>query len=114
MRISDWSSDVCSSDLVTRANPVDPYAGFITEASQRFGIPEHWIRAVLRAESAGDMRAISSAGAMGLMQVMPATWAGLRVRHGLGRHPYDPTPTIMEGRAYMLENVATPRNEPHK
>ncbi|WP_300399178.1 transglycosylase SLT domain-containing protein, partial [uncultured Sphingobium sp.] len=74
---------------VTRANPADPYAGFITEASQRFGIPEHWIRAVLRVESAGDVRAISSAGAMGLMQVMPDTWAGLRVRHGLGRDPYD-------------------------
>ena len=41
-----------------------PHAAFIAEASQRFGIPEHWIRAVLRVESAGDVRAISSAGAM--------------------------------------------------
>ncbi|WP_198947735.1 lytic transglycosylase domain-containing protein [Haematobacter missouriensis] len=88
---------------VTRANPADPYAGFITEASQRFGIPEHWIRAVLRAESAGDMRAISSAGAMGLMQVMPDTWAGLRDRHGLGRDPYDPRDNIMAGAAYLRE-----------
>src|SRR5690606_27080817 len=48
-----------------------PYADHIAEAAQRFGIPEHWIAAVLRAESAGDIRAISSAGAMGLMQVMP-------------------------------------------
>ncbi len=54
----------------------DLYAAHIAEASQRFGIPERWIRAVLRAESAGDVRAISSAGAMGLMQVMPDTWAG--------------------------------------
>ncbi|MBB3810991.1 MULTISPECIES: lytic transglycosylase domain-containing protein [Alphaproteobacteria] len=88
---------------VTRANPADPYAGFITEASQRFGIPEHWIRAVLRVESAGDVRAISSAGAMGLMQVMPDTWAGLRVRHGLGRDPYDPRDNIMAGAAYLRE-----------
>lgn len=88
---------------VARANPSDPYAGFITEASQRFGIPEHWIRAVLRAESAGDVRAISSAGAMGLMQVMPDTWAGLRVRHGLGRDPYDPRDNIMAGAAYLRE-----------
>ncbi|WP_257541764.1 MULTISPECIES: lytic transglycosylase domain-containing protein [unclassified Sphingobium] len=86
-----------------RANPTDPYAGFITEASQRFGIPEHWIRAVLRAESAGDVRAISSAGAMGLMQVMPGTWAGLRVRHRLGRDPYDPRDNIMAGAAYLRE-----------
>ncbi|WP_425117338.1 lytic transglycosylase domain-containing protein [Agrobacterium pusense] len=88
---------------VARANPADPYAGFITEASQRFGIPEHWIRAVLRAESAGDVRAISSAGAMGLMQVMPETWAGLRVRHGLGRDPYHPRDNIMAGTAYLRE-----------
>ncbi|WP_409530463.1 lytic transglycosylase domain-containing protein [Sphingobium yanoikuyae] len=86
---------------VARANPADPYAGLITEASQRFGVPEHWIRAVLRAESAGDVRAISSAGAMGLMQVMPETWAGLRVRHGLGRDPYDPGDNIMAGAAYL-------------
>lgn len=80
-----------------------PYAAFIAEASQRFGIPEHWIRAVLRVESAGDVRAISSAGAMGLMQVMPETWAGLRRRHGLGRDPYDPRDNILAGTAYLRE-----------
>jgi hypothetical protein len=81
----------------------DPHAAHIAEASQRFGIPEHWIRAVLRAESAGDVRAISSAGAVGLMQVMPDTWADLRVRHGLGRDPYDPRDNIMAGAAYLRE-----------
>lgn len=81
----------------------DPYGAHIAEASQRFGIPEHWIRAVLRAESAGDMRAISSAGAMGLMQVMPDTWAGLRVRYRLGRDPYEPRDNIMAGAAYLRE-----------
>src|SRR5690606_5996955 len=79
------------------------HAAFIAEASQRFGIPEHWIRAVLRVESAGDVRAISSAGAMGLMQVMPDTWAGLRSRHGLGRDPYDPRDNILAGTAYLRE-----------
>jgi len=80
-----------------------PHAAFIAEASQRFGIPEHWIRAVLRVESAGDVRAISSAGAMGLMQGMPDTWAGLRSRHGLGRDPYDPRDNILAGAAYLRE-----------
>lgn len=80
-----------------------PHAAFIAEASQRFGIPEPWIRAVLRAESAGDVRAISSAGAMGLMQVMPDTWAGMRNRHGLGRDPYDPRDNILAGTAYLRE-----------
>jgi hypothetical protein len=58
---------------------------------------------VLRVESAGDVRAISSAGAMGLMQVMPDTWAGLRSRHGLGRDPYDPRDNILAGTAYLRE-----------
>ncbi|MGN7709685.1 lytic transglycosylase domain-containing protein [Agrobacterium radiobacter] len=87
----------------TRSTAADPHAAFIAEASQRFGIPEHWIRAVRRVESAGDVRAISSAGAMGLMQVMPDTWAELRTRYGLGRDPYDPRDNILAGTAYLRE-----------
>ncbi len=86
------------------AQPIhDPHAAFVTEASQRFGIPEHWIRSVRRVESADDVRAVSSAGAMGLMQVMPATWAELRVRYGLGRDPFDPRDNIIAGTAYLRE-----------
>ncbi|MEC7795496.1 MAG: lytic transglycosylase domain-containing protein [Pseudomonadota bacterium] len=80
-----------------------PYAAQVTEASQRFGIPTTWIMAVMRTESAGDVRAVSSAGAMGLMQVMPDTWAGLRIRHGLGRDPFEPRNNILAGTAYLRE-----------
>lgn len=86
-----------------RAIPVDPYAEHIAEASRRFGIPAAWIRAVMRAESAGDPRAVSRAGAIGLMQVMPATWANLRVRHRLGADPHDPHDNILAGTAYLRE-----------
>lgn len=86
-----------------RTASVDLHAGYVAEASQRFGIPEAWIIAVKRAESAGDVRAISSAGAMGLMQVMPDTWVGLRVRYRLGRNPYDPRDNILAGTAYLRE-----------
>lgn len=86
-----------------RPSRVDPYAAFVTEAAQRFGVPEQWIRAVMRVESTGDVRAISSAGAMGLMQVMPATWADLRGRHRLGSDPYDPRDNILAGTAYLRE-----------
>ncbi|MEH3036038.1 MAG: lytic transglycosylase domain-containing protein [Sphingomonas adhaesiva] len=86
-----------------RAIPVDPYAGHIAEASRRFGIPAAWIRAVMRAESAGDPQAVSHAGAIGLMQVMPATWENLRVRHRLGADPYDPRDNILAGTAYLRE-----------
>lgn len=86
-----------------RPAPVDRYAAHVAEASQRFGVPAAWIWAVMRAESAGDVRAISSAGAMGLMQIMPDTWADLRVRHRLGSDPYDPRDNILAGAAYLRE-----------
>tara|TARA_R110002020_G_scaffold435300_1_gene645465 strand:+ start:6458 stop:7225 length:768 start_codon:yes stop_codon:yes gene_type:complete len=81
----------------------DPIAAHIAEAAQRFGIPEHWIVAVMRAESAGSARAVSSAGARGLMQVMPATWDELRVQHRLGSDPFDPRDNILAGAAYLRE-----------
>ncbi|QEW20414.1 Membrane-bound lytic murein transglycosylase C precursor [Marinibacterium anthonyi] len=94
---------LAQSGVPEHAIAVHPYAAQVTEASQRFGIPTTWIMAVMRAESAGDLRAVSSAGAMGLMQVMPDTWAGLRIRHGLGRDPFEPHDNILAGTAYLRE-----------
>ena len=88
----------------------DLHAAAIAEASNRFTIPEHWIRAVMQAESAGDPRAVSHAGAMGLMQVMPGTWTVLRQDHGLGADPFDPRDNILAGTAYlraMLDRYGT-------
>ncbi|AMD60370.1 lytic transglycosylase [Agrobacterium tumefaciens] len=81
----------------------DPLAVHITEAAKRFAIPERWIRAVMQAESDHNPHAISPKGAMGLMQIMPATWAELRARHGLGDDPYDPRDNILAGSAYLAE-----------
>lgn len=81
----------------------DPYAGFVAEASQRFSIPAAWIMAVMRVESAGKPRAVSHKGAMGLMQIMPRTWAELRARHHLGSNAYDPRENILAGAAYLRE-----------
>ncbi|PKP99713.1 MAG: lytic transglycosylase [Alphaproteobacteria bacterium HGW-Alphaproteobacteria-13] len=78
-----------------------PYAGHVADAAHRFGIPQAWIWAVMRVESNGDVRALSTAGAMGLMQIMPATWANLRARHGLGTDPWDVRDNIMAGAAYL-------------
>ena len=88
---------------IVQSNPADPFSAFIAEASQRFGIPEAWIRAVMRAESAGNVRALSRAGAMGLMQIMPDTWAELRARYRLGSDPYEPRDNILAGAAYLRE-----------
>jgi hypothetical protein len=81
----------------------DRITDFVTEAAQRFAIPSSWIRAVMRVESLGDVRALSPKGAMGLMQIMPETWTMLRLRYGLGADPYDPHDNIAAGAAYLRE-----------
>jgi soluble lytic murein transglycosylase-like protein len=78
-------------------------ADYIAEAARRFGIPVSWISAVMGAESAGDVRAVSRKGAMGLMQIMPDTWSEMRARYGLGRDPFDPRDNILAGAAYLRE-----------
>jgi hypothetical protein len=88
--------------------PGDPWGPYIHEASQRYDIPEPWIHALMRQESGGNLyrngRLItSSAGAMGLMQVMPGTYTELRARHNLGPDPFDPHDNIMAGVGYMRE-----------
>lgn len=81
----------------------EAFAPIIDEASRRFGLPVYWIRAVLEVESAGDVCAKSPKGAMGLMQIMPETWAELRLRYGLGNDPYDPRDNILAGSGYLRE-----------
>ena len=89
------------SSAVARPSPRDPYGDHIAEAAQRFELPAAWIRAILATESNGHPRAVSPKGAMGLMQVMPATWGDLRVRQRLGSDPYDPHDNIIAGAAYI-------------
>jgi hypothetical protein len=62
----------------------------------------------MHAESAGQTMLngkpiTSAAGAMGLMQVMPKTYAAMRARYGLGPDPYDPHDNILAGTAYLHE-----------
>jgi soluble lytic murein transglycosylase-like protein len=75
----------------------------VYRTSLRFAVPAHWIRAVIHVESAGDEHAISPRGAMGLMQLMPATWVELNARYGLGLDPFDPRGNILAGTAYLKE-----------
>lgn len=81
------------------------YEIHIAEAAKRFRLPPTWIRAVLGIESAGDQRATSRKGAMGLMQIVPDTWSDLRARYHLGVDPYDPHDNIIAGSAYIRELV---------
>ena len=79
----------------------------IQEAAKHFGVPESWIRSVMQAESGGrtmlgeTQPIVSSAGAMGLMQLMPQTYRDMRAQYGLGPNVFDPHDNIFAGAAYL-------------
>ena len=60
-----------------RAGDGREHAEIVRAAAERFAIPEAWIWEVMRAESGFEPRAVSRAGAMGLMQLMPPTYAAM-------------------------------------
>jgi cell wall-associated NlpC family hydrolase len=77
-----------------------PYAGLFGQAAARYGLPPALLAAVAKVESGYDPRAVSSAGAHGLMQLMPGTAAGL------GVDPFDPAQAV-DGAARLLRQNLT-------
>jgi soluble lytic murein transglycosylase-like protein len=100
LTLFQWSA---GAQTASRPQSIDRFAKFIAEASDRFAVPAHWIRAVIQVESGGEAHATSARGAMGLMQVMPGTWVELSVRHALGLDPFDPRDNVLAGTAYLRE-----------
>lgn len=72
------------------------YDDHITEHSRRVGVSADLVRAVIQAESAFNPMAVSSKGAMGLMQLMPATAVELGVYN-----PFEPEQNIRGGVVYL-------------
>lgn len=68
----------------------------IDRAAQLYNVPAELVRAVIWAESAGDAGAISRAGAIGLMQLMPRTAGDMYVQD-----PVDPAQNIQGGTRYL-------------
>ncbi len=68
----------------------------IREAAALYQLPESFIRAIMRVESDFDPNVVSSAGAMGLMQLMPATAARMGVRNA-----FDPREAVLGGTRYL-------------
>lgn len=87
----------------TSSSVADYLDEFIAEASERFGIPAAWIRAIIRVESGKDARIASRKDAIGLMQVMPERWTELRLRYALGANPSDPRDNILASTAHLRE-----------
>src|SRR3546814_8459613 len=92
--------------LPAHACDLDRWQPDIAEAAHRYELPETWIRAVMRAESAGCSHLngwpiTSPAGAMGLLQLMPAIWAEPRLQSDFGANPSDSHDNIPAGAAYL-------------
>lgn len=76
-----------------------PYAALFQQAGERHGVEPRLLAAVARAESAFNPRAVSHAGAQGLMQLMPGTARGLGVAD-----PFDPAQAV-DGAARLLRDL---------
>ena len=74
------------------------YDPIIAEAADLHGLSRALIKAVIKAESDFDPRAVSKRGAMGLMQIMPDNFRMLGVRD-----PFNPRQNIMAGCRYLNE-----------
>jgi soluble lytic murein transglycosylase-like protein len=74
----------------------DKYDHIIAEASKKHEISFSLLKALIKVESNFDARAVSRAGAMGLMQIMPENLETLHIKD-----PFDPLESIMGGACYF-------------
>jgi soluble lytic murein transglycosylase-like protein len=82
------------------------YDKLIRETASRHGVDYKLIKAVIHAESAFNHRAVSSKGALGLMQLMPATASDLRVYD-----PFDPQENMDGGTRYLKQMLLRFHND---
>ena len=74
-----WRDDLGAMRRIHKVD-VSRYDGLIREAARYYSLPPAFVKAVVAAESAFEPTAVSNAGALGLMQLMPKTATAMRVR----------------------------------
>jgi soluble lytic murein transglycosylase len=74
------------------------YDHYITDASEQTGVDSRLLKAMIKAESDFDPRAVSRKGAMGLMQIMPENFKMLDLKN-----PFDPWENIKAGARYFQQ-----------
>lgn len=99
------SGRIKQTGIVTSTSPLKGYSGKyadeINAASSKFGVDPYLIASIIKQESNFNAKATSSAGARGLMQLMPGTARGLGVNNS-----FDPTQNIMGGTKYIAQMLA--------
>ena len=90
------SASVVATKPFAASHKSEPYDSSINAHSRRMGVSPDLIRAVIQVESAFNPFAVSNKGAMGLMQLMPATAVELGVRN-----PFEPDENIRGGVEYL-------------
>ena len=93
---SDWGD--MSTDLTSK------YDAYFEEAAQAYGVPVALLKAMGMVESGFNQNAVSSAGAIGVMQLMPGTAASL------GVNPHNARENIMGGAKYIAKNLEQFKN----
>lgn len=81
-------------------------AMYAPEAARRSGLSQDVVLRVMLAESGGNSRIVSAKGAIGCMQIMPATWSYLTARYNLGAEPFDARMNMIGGAMYLAELAA--------
>lgn len=89
-----------AADTVRLAPPVQPFDTDVVEAARRHGLDPKLLHALVVAESSYRPAAVSSAGAVGLTQLMPATAAELGVRDRR-----DPRENLAGGADYLARQL---------